>query len=110
MWKRVRHWFGRSRFDAELEDEIRFHIETRAEELERAGVPRQDAIRQARREFGNQTRAREETQSAWRFRWLEAFSAGPPPGLRALPRRPGITRAGGVLAATRAGARRRGCY
>jgi predicted permease len=61
----------RSRFDRELEDEIRFHIQARADELEQAGLTGADALRQARREFGSTLRSREETRSAWQMRWLE---------------------------------------
>src|SRR5882724_1460854 len=68
---RFSYFLKRSRFDAELDEEIRFHVETRATELEAAGRAPADALAQARREFGSATRMREDTRAAWQFRWLE---------------------------------------
>jgi ABC-type phosphate transport system auxiliary subunit len=59
---RLRYSGRRSRFDDELDDEIRFHLETRAAELEQSGLSRDDALAQARREFGSVTRMREESR------------------------------------------------
>jgi predicted permease len=65
-------WLGRrSRFERELDDEMRFHIESRADELEQEGLSRDEALLKARREFGSSLRARESTRSAWQFRWFE---------------------------------------
>ena len=77
FWKelirRTRHFGRRSQFDTELDDEIQFHIETRAEELQADGMPRAAALAKARREFGPRARAAEDTRAAWRFQWLEDF-------------------------------------
>ena len=70
---RFLHLGQRSQFDCELEDEIEFHIETRAEELQAQGVPRTEALATARREFGSRARMSEDTRAAWRFQWLEDF-------------------------------------
>jgi len=50
LWRAVRH---RSTFERDLDDELRFHLEARAADLERAGLPAADARRRARLEFGN---------------------------------------------------------
>ena len=75
MWKeilrRIRYLGRRPRFEAELEDEIRFHLEARADELERAGMERRATLAQARRELGPSARIAEEARAAWQFRWLE---------------------------------------
>jgi len=68
---RVTYLFRRSRFDRELQEEIRLHIQARADELELAGLSGADALLRARREFGSTLRTREETRSAWQIRWLE---------------------------------------
>ena len=69
-------WLGRrAQFDEELDAEVRFHIETRAEELAAAGTPRAAALAQARREFGSPACMAEETRSAWQFRWLEDLAS-----------------------------------
>jgi putative ABC transport system permease protein len=79
FWKeigrRTLHLGRRSRFESELTDEIRFHIDTRVEELEKSGWTRSDALRQAHREFGSHTRVREDSRAAWQFSWLEDLVA-----------------------------------
>jgi hypothetical protein len=60
MRRRVTLWFSRvtnsfrsSRLDRELEDEIRFHLEARTEELVRQGMTLRESGRAARRQLGN---------------------------------------------------------
>ena len=45
-------WTRRERFEDTLDDEVRFHLEACTEELVRAGVPRPEAARRARVQFG----------------------------------------------------------
>src|SRR5579872_962687 len=75
FWKeghrRLAYLIRRDEFNHELEDEIRFHLETRTEELERSGIPKSEALAQARREFGSGSRVREDVRAAWQFQWLE---------------------------------------
>jgi predicted permease len=78
--------FRRSRFDREFEEEMRFHIQARADELEQAGLSGADALRRARREFGSTLRSREETRSAWQMRWLEDLGSDLRYAARALRR------------------------
>jgi putative ABC transport system permease protein len=56
---RVANVFRSSGVDRALDDEIRFHIESRIDELVAAGMSREDAEMTARRQFGNQLRVRE---------------------------------------------------
>ena len=71
----LRYLLRRCRFDDELDAEVRFHLETRADELEAKGLMRAAALAQARREFGSTARALEDTRSAWQFRWLEDLAS-----------------------------------
>src|SRR5215467_9583185 len=71
LLRRAGYLARRVRFDRELDEEIRSHIEMRADELESAGLSPRDAMAKARREFGSDVRARENTRGAWQFRWLE---------------------------------------
>lgn len=90
-WRNKLRYFGRRpRFDTELDDEIRFHLETRAAELEQAGLSRAVALMQARREFGPVARASEESRSAWQFRWIEDLGADLRFALRSFRRTPGF--------------------
>jgi predicted permease len=81
----------RSRFERELNDEIRFHIEARAEELTAEGVPRREALHRALREFGPRARAAEESRSAWQLQWMEDFWRDLLYGTRTFSKNPGFT-------------------
>ena len=56
MFARLRSFLGawtrRERFEDTLDEEVRFHLEACTEELVRAGVPRREAARRARVQFG----------------------------------------------------------
>jgi hypothetical protein len=52
LWRRLRYVAKRSRFHSELSDEMQFHVECRAAELEAAGLTHEEALLRARREFG----------------------------------------------------------
>lgn len=91
LWLRVRWLAGRERFHSELADEVQFHVESRAEELEQGGVPRAEAIARARREFGSRLRAAEDTSGAWQVRWLEDIFSDLRYATRAFRRDPGFT-------------------
>jgi NAD+--asparagine ADP-ribosyltransferase len=56
--------FHSSRMNAELEEELRSHIQQRADDLERSGLTTAEAERQARIEFGSQVRYKEESREA----------------------------------------------
>ena len=62
---------GQSKFDAALTEEMQFHIEERADELERAGVARAEALRRARVEFGSAARMAEDLSREWQWTWFE---------------------------------------
>ena len=56
--------FQRSQMSAELEEELRSHIEHRADDLERSGLNRAQAERRARIEFGGREKYKEEIHEA----------------------------------------------
>ena len=87
---RMGYLLRRRQFDKELDEEIQFHIETRADELERGGLGRERALAEARREFGSGARAREETRAAWQIGWLEDLARDLRYAGRALARSPGF--------------------
>jgi hypothetical protein len=68
LWSRIRFWsqaiFRRSRMESEMDAELRFHIEAFAEDLMRGGMPRPEALRRARIEFGAIERVKEEGREA----------------------------------------------
>jgi predicted permease len=84
-------YIGRRRnLDLVLDDEVRFHIESRAGELQQAGLAPGEAMAQARREFGPQARMREESRVAWQIKWIEDLISDLRYAFRALGRSPGF--------------------
>jgi predicted permease len=61
----------RRRVDAELDEEMRYHLERETERNVARGLARNEAADAARRSFGNLTVAAEEARDAWRWAWLE---------------------------------------
>jgi predicted permease len=93
LWRKARYLGRRGRFDGDLEDEIRFHLEMRAGELEAEGMPKEEARRRARREFGNAARIQEDSRSAWHWQWLEDLLSDLRYAARGLRRNPGFAAA-----------------
>ena len=56
--------FRQSQVRADLDEELLFHISLRADDLERSGLPRAEAERRARIEFGARERYKEESREA----------------------------------------------
>ena len=57
-------WIGRERFEDVLDEEVRFHLEACTEELVRAGLPRREAVRRARVQFGSIESAKDDCRQA----------------------------------------------
>src|SRR5689334_2109311 len=95
MWSRVRSWLRavarRARMEREMDTELRFHIEAFAEDLVRRGVPREEALRRARIEFGGIERAKEECREARGVNFIESLLQDLHFGLRVLRKNPGFT-------------------
>lgn len=94
MWPRLRSWLrataGRRRLEQEMEEEIRFHLQSRAEDLVRAGVPEAEAQRRARVEFGGAATQRDGVRQALGLRWWDEFLSDVRYGFRGLRRSPGF--------------------
>ncbi len=67
----LRRIFGRRRFCSALSEEIQQHLEEKVEEFVAEGMPRQEAIYRARREFGNVSRIEEQGREVWAWPWME---------------------------------------
>ena len=72
-WSRVTNVFRSARLDRELDDEQRFHIEARADELEAQGLSRQAALEQALRRFGPRLALRESSRDIRLAPWLDSL-------------------------------------
>jgi predicted permease len=73
MLARIRSlWNGlwrRSNMERDMEDELRLHIEERADALENSGLRREEAVRRARLEFGAVENYKEQCREARGLRW-----------------------------------------
>jgi predicted permease len=94
LWSRISSWWNatlrRTRMESEMDAELRFHIEAFAEDLVRNGVPRVEAVRRARIEFGGIERVKEEGREARGIRFLEELMQDLRYGVRVFRTSPGF--------------------
>src|SRR5437763_5469456 len=81
---------GRRRAGAQLDDELRFHLDRQIAENLAAGMSPEQARQNALRTFGNPTLLREQARSTWSWAWLESLAYDIRHGARALLRTPGF--------------------
>lgn len=83
--------FQPSQVNADMEEELCSHIQHRADDLERTGIPRPEAERRARIEFGGYENVREECHEAAGGTLVESFFRDLRFALRVLRKSPGFT-------------------
>src|SRR5262245_38537935 len=91
LWRKLLFYARRDRFDRELEEEMRFHLEMKAQENAEAGMKSEEARYAAQRQFGNQTLLQEVSRDMWSFRYLETIAQDLRFCLRMMSKNPGFT-------------------
>ena len=95
LWTRVRSWasasLGSNRMERDMDEEMRFHIEAHATELMKGGITREQAVRQARLEFGGMETTKSECRDAVGVSFLEALMQDVRHSVRGMLRNPVFT-------------------
>ncbi|HEY2393813.1 MAG TPA: ABC transporter permease, partial [Candidatus Angelobacter sp.] len=91
LFRRITSVFRTDKIDQDLEDEMRSHLEMRAEDNASAGMSLQKSRLDARRRFGNTALIQENARGTHTFVWLESVVQDMRYGLRTLRRSPVFT-------------------
>jgi predicted permease len=89
--RRLTMLLHRARFQRDLDEEMRLHLELRREQQVTSGITPEAARQSAQRRFGNLTRLKETSYRAWGWDWLEGFVQDAAFGVRSMLRSPAIT-------------------
>ncbi|HKA37584.1 MAG TPA: ABC transporter permease [Thermoanaerobaculia bacterium] len=88
---RLRSIFRRGRVEAELDEELRFHLDRKTEEGIAQGLSPEEARRRARLAMGGLDQRKEEIRDTRRVHWLTDFFDDLRYAFRSLRRTPGLT-------------------
>lgn len=83
--------FARKRMEAELDKELRFHLESQVADKIRSGIAEREARRQTRLEFGGIEQIKEDCREPRGTVWIESTLQDLRYGLRQLRNAPGFT-------------------
>jgi predicted permease len=87
----LRSLFRRSQVETELDDELRYHLDRQAEQLQQSGLPPEEAMRQARLRFGGPEQIRQQVRDSRGTGLLEDAWQDIRYGMRTLLSRPGFS-------------------
>ena len=89
--RRLRMLANRRQFDADLDEEMRLHLDLRQQEQIERGMTANEARAAALRRFGNPIVLGEKSHVAWGWEWFENLVQDLNYGVRAMLRSPGTT-------------------
>ncbi len=90
IFRRLRHFLGRSHHDADLREEIEAHRAMRQNAFERDGLAPEDAAHASRRLLGSVALAIDDAHDVWTIRMIDSVSHDIRAALRGLRKSPGF--------------------
>ena len=90
LWRKLKALARRDALARDLDEEMRLHLEMRAQELRDAGASAERAPLLARQRFGNRASVAERARDAWSFRTIESVLQDVRYGARGLRRNAGF--------------------
>jgi putative ABC transport system permease protein len=91
FWRRLLSLLYRGRFEREMEEEIRFHLEMQIEQNLEYGMTTEEARQAAQRQFGNQTWLKEVSRDMWSMKSIETLIQDLRFGTRLLVKNPAFS-------------------
>ena len=84
FFRKLRWLTRRPGKEAELQEELQFHLDEEAGERQAQGLADEEARRAARRELGNVALVQEDTRATWTWTWMEQLAQDIRYGLRTM--------------------------
>src|SRR5262245_65635987 len=91
LWRGLLSLLRRRRYEREMEEAMRFHLEMQIEQNLASGMAAEEARYAAQRQFGNQTWLREVSREMWSLNSIETLIQDLRYGARMLVKNPGFT-------------------
>jgi len=104
LWRRLLSLLRRGRYEREMEEEMRFHLEMQIEQNMSSGMAAEEARYAAQRQFGNQTWLKEVSREMWSLNSIETLIQNMRYSAQMLIKNPGFTAVAALMLALGIGA------